>query len=127
MGEGLTALSNRISPKKKHFDGRTDTTSDIWLTPPSILEALGDFDLDPCAAIHRPWDTARHHYTAEDDGLSRPWFGRIWLNPPYGKELPVWLKRLAQHGDGISLVAARTETRWFHDLIWEAADGILFF
>lgn len=112
---------------KRIFDRRTENTSDVWLTPPHILRALGDFDLDPCAASNRLWNIAKHHYTAEDDGLSRPWIGRVYLNPPYGKELPVWLERLAQHGNGIALTAARTETRWFHDLVWHAADGILFF
>lgn len=126
MGEGLTELSNRISPKK-HFDGRTSTTSDIWITPIEIISALGEFDLDPAAATHRPWNMARHHYAAEDDGLSRLWVGRVWLNPPYGKELPIWLERLVQHGNGIALVPARsTETQWFHKLIWEKANGILF-
>ena len=36
---------------------------DEWLTPPNILLALGAFDLDPCAPIVRPWDTAALHYT----------------------------------------------------------------
>jgi len=118
-------LTKRIFPKR-HFDGRDENTSDIWLTPPYILEALGEFDLDPCSASHRPWDTAKNHYTEEDNGLSRPWFGRVWLNPPYGRQPPIWLKRLCEHGDGIALIAARTSAHWFHKLIWESADGILF-
>ena len=107
-------------------DGRDANTTDVWLTPPYILEVLGEFDLDPCAATQRPWDTAKTHYTAEDNGLSMPWFGRVWLNPPYGDQLPLWLERLNEHGNGIALITARTETRWFHDLVWERADGILF-
>ena len=51
---------------------------DEWLTPPEILRALGAFDLDPCAPVVRPWETAAHHYTAQDDGLALPWFGRVW-------------------------------------------------
>ena len=57
--------------------------NDEWLTPLHLLRPLGTFDLDPCAPIVRPWDTARHHYTKEDDGLKKEWFGRVWLNPPY--------------------------------------------
>ena len=57
---------------------------DEWLTPPDLLEKLGTFDLDPCSPIVRPWDTAKHHYTIHDDGLSQTWFGRVWCNPPYG-------------------------------------------
>ncbi len=100
--------------------------NDEWLTPPYIIEALGPFDLDPCSPISRPYDTAAHHYTIEDDGLSQPWEGRIWLNPPYGMEAARWLERLAGHGDGIALIFARTETRTFLNQIWERADALLF-
>jgi hypothetical protein len=72
----------------------------VWLTPPYILEALGEFDLDPCASLHRPWDTARKHYTVEDNGLMQEWAGRVWLNPPYGPGMDKWLNRLAEHSGG---------------------------
>lgn len=55
---------------------------DEWLTPPSIIRSLGAFDMDPCSPLNRPWDTAENHYTIEDDGLSKPWTGRVWCNPP---------------------------------------------
>ena len=99
---------------------------DEWLTPPEIVEALGPFDLDPCAPIVRPWPTAGLHYTKEDDGLYRPWIGRVWCNPPYGTETGKWLKRLSEHGDGIALIFARTETSNFFQYIWPKAQGILF-
>jgi len=60
-------------------DGGTATTHD-WLTPPEILQALGAFDLDPCASEHQPWPTARQQLTIRDDGLSKPWAGRVWCN-----------------------------------------------
>ena len=101
--------------------------SEEWLTPPAIVEALGPFDLDPCASLNRPWDTAVKHYTVEDDGLSQPWKGRVWMNPPYGRETSKWLKKLAEYGNGIALIFARTDTRMFHDYIWGAADAIFFF
>lgn len=99
---------------------------DEWLTPPEILAALGEFDLDPCAPVTRPWDTARQHYTAFDNGLSKPWEGRVWLNPPYGNEATNWLARLAAHGNGIALIFARTETQAFFDTVWSKADALLF-
>ena len=99
---------------------------DEWLTPPGIIHALGDFDLDPCAPVRRPWNTAAHHYTVLDDGLKKPWFGRVWMNPPYGRETGIWLNKLATHGDGIALVFARTETRMFFEFIWNGADAIMF-
>ncbi len=99
----------------------------VWLTPPSLLSALGEFDLDPCAATDRPWDTAKLHYTKEDDGLAQDWRGRVWLNPPYGPGMDKWLKRLAEHPDGgIALIFARTETKTFFEWVWERADALLF-
>ena len=101
--------------------------SDTWLTPPEILRALGKFDLDPCAAPDpKPWSTAEHHYTLPTDGLTTPWFGRVWCNPPYSRATGTWLHRLADHGQGTALVFARTETSWFIDTVWERADAVLF-
>lgn len=101
--------------------------SDVWLTPPEILGALGRFDLDPCAAPEpRPWPTADRHIALPDDGLAAPWAGRVWLNPPYSREAAKWLAKLADHGNGIALVFARTETAWFVDSAWRRADAILF-
>jgi len=101
--------------------------TEVWLTPPHILEALGEFDLDPCASTDRPWDTAKNHYTVEDDGLMQPWFGRVWCNPPYGPKMRSFLFKLAKHEEGgIALVFARTETKAFFDTVWDEADAILF-
>jgi hypothetical protein len=101
--------------------------NDEWLTPPDILRALGPFDLDPCAPVERPWDMAGAHYTVDDNGLIQPWDGRVWLNPPYGKETFRWLERLAAHKSGIALIFARTETRGFHSEIWAKAQAVFFF
>lgn len=88
-----------------------------WYTPPFIFEKLGlEFDLDPCSpgAGVVPWIPARRHISLPDDGLTAMWDGRVWLNPPYGRETAMWLDRLGMHGHGIALVFARTDTRWFH-------------
>jgi hypothetical protein len=100
--------------------------ADEWLTPPEIVRALGPFDLDPCAAVGQPWRTAKTHYTVEDDGLSKEWFGLVWCNPPYGPVTWRWLERLAEHGSGIALTFARTETEGFFAQVWERADAMLF-
>lgn len=100
--------------------------TDEWLTPPSIIKALGAFDLDPCSPINRPWDTAAKHLTVDDDGLAQEWAGRVWLNPPYGQETGGWLAKLTRHGNGIALIFARTETEMFFKWGWERADAMLF-
>lgn len=99
---------------------------DEWLTPPAILKALGEFDLDPCAPVERPWQMAKAHYTVRDNGLLQPWHGRVWLNPPYGLEAREWLNRLAGYGNGIALIFARTETDMFFEEVWNRADAVLF-
>ena len=109
------------------FEGKSSTGRNDWLTPPHILRRLGPFDLDPCAPINRPWDTAEHHYTIEDDGLKQPWFGRVFCNPPYDTALITqFIKRCAEHKNAIALTFARTDTRLFHDLIFPNANSILF-
>jgi hypothetical protein len=105
---------------------RIRTATDEWLTPPEIVRALGPFDLDPCSPIHRPWDTALRHYSILDNGLAKTWAGRVWLNPPYGSQTGIWLRKLALHGNGIALVFARTETDFFYRWGWECADAMLF-
>lgn len=100
--------------------------NDEWLTPPEITKPLGRFDLDPCAPIVRPWSTADKHYTIEDDGLVQPWFGRVWMNPPFGREAVKWLRKMVKHGNGIALIPARTETAMFYECVWGVADAICF-
>lgn len=98
--------------------------SQTWITPKWILDALGPFDLDPCAADPRPWDCAAHNYT--EDGLDREWWGRVWLNPPFHRyQVGDWIMRLAKHGSGIALLHVRPETEWFEP-VWHHARGILF-
>lgn len=109
------------------FEGKTETGKDEWLTPPDIIKSLGEFDLDPCSPINRPWNTAKNHYTIENDGLSKQWNGRVWCNPPYGNQTKDWLQKCKQHGNCIVLIFARTETRMFFDHIWNDADALFFF
>jgi len=109
------------------YRARPVAESHVWLTPPEILSALGPFDLDPCAAPEpRPWPTAARHITLPEDGLAAEWFGRVWCNPPFGRHTAAWLQRMAEHGNGIALAFARTDTGMFHQHVWPAADAVLF-
>jgi len=86
------------------------------------------FDLDPCAPQGGlPWIPARRFLSLPDDGLAADWpdGGMIWCNPPYGPDTKKWLARMGQHGRGIALVFARTDTAWFHETA-AGADAILF-
>jgi hypothetical protein len=104
--------------------------TDVWLTPPCLIEALGgweSFDLDPCAAVDQPYPTAKTSYTEIDNGLMLDWFGRVWLNPPYSQRLlSAFLERMVMHGHGLALIFARTETEVFHRYVWDRAVALLF-
>ena len=96
------------------------------MTPRWIIDALGPFDLDPCAADPRPWDCAEVNLSEADDGLRQAWAGRTWLNPPFDRyRVGKWIGRLAEHGRGTALLHARTETEWFR-ICWQRSTAILF-
>lgn len=100
--------------------------TDEWLTPPHVLDSLGRFDLDPCANHDQPgWTRCPNEYTASDDGLTSPWAGTVWCNPPYSLA-DKFMARLADHGQGVALVFARTETRWWFESVWPHASALLF-
>lgn len=98
-----------------------------WYTPPWVFERMGlEFDLDPCQPEGGiPWIPCKARYAELDDGLVSPWFGRVWLNPPYGKHTKEWLAKMHAHRNGMCLVFSRTDCAWFHDYIAKA-DAILF-
>jgi hypothetical protein len=96
------------------------------ITPKWLIDAIGPFDLDPCAADPRPWDCARINWSTH--GLEREWPQDLFtfLNPPYDRyQVAEWVHRLAQHGNGIALLHARCEARWFEP-VWQHAAAILF-
>lgn len=98
--------------------------SQSWITPKHIIDALGPFDLDPCGPWEAPWRCAT--CTFMRDGLEQHWKGRVWLNPPFDRrEVGKWVRKLADHGNGIALLHARTEAEWFVP-VWEKARAILF-
>lgn len=105
---------------------RSKERTDEWYTPKHIIDALGSFDLDPCAPVNRPYDFATHHFTKIDDGLSKDWFGRIWCNPPYSHSLLVpFIIKMAEHGNGIALIFNRMDNALWHEVIFPSADSIL--
>ncbi|ATP19813.1 DNA N-6-adenine-methyltransferase [Sphingobium yanoikuyae] len=101
--------------------------SNEWYTPSYVFDALGcRFDLDVAhphgVRTHVPCDG----YLSRD-GLSTPWFGFIWMNPPFGGRngLTPWLDQFFAHGNGVALVPDRTSAPWFRDA-WRQADLVMF-
>lgn len=110
---------------KQHYKaiGQTDT----WITPKYITEALGEFDLDPCAHTEMPWTHAKQNFTVNENGLTQKWFGRVWLNPPFNQyQIANWMEKMSQHKNGIMLISAACETKRFYDHVWSKAHSILF-
>lgn len=89
--------------------------TDDWYTPPFIFDALRlTFDLDPCSPGNGHWVPAVDVYTK--NGLKRQWYGRVFVNPPFGGRnghVP-WLKKFIRHGNGIAIVRSYTSAEWFH-------------
>lgn len=92
--------------------------SDEWYTPRAIFDALGlTFDLDPCSPGPGHWVPARRIYTEPDDGLSQPWRGTVFMNPPFGGRnghVP-WLVKFFDHRNGVAIVRSYTSSGWWHD------------
>src|SRR5450755_2593785 len=105
--------------------GQQQETSDDYYTPRWVFDALGlTFDLDVCAPPGGvEWVPALRYFTKEDDGLSQPWEGRVWMNPPYSKVTP-WARRFMEHRNGIALLS-HAKSAW-HPALWEAADAVAF-
>lgn len=78
------------------------SATDEWETPQDFFDRLDAefrFTLDPCSTD----DNAKcaKHYTRQDDGLSKDWTGEtVFCNPPYGREMPKWIAKCAEHAAG---------------------------
>lgn len=108
-----------------------------WYTPAEYIasarEVMGNIDLDPASSpAANSVVRATAYYTVEDDGMSQPWFGRVWLNPPYvAGVVDQFAMRFAgavsddEIEQGIVLVNNATETRWFRVLVG-ASSAVVF-
>ena len=99
-----------------HFSSETDN----WETPQEFYDKYNSvykFELDVCASHQN--HKAPKYFTKEDDGLSRTWEGTVWMNPPYGREICLWMKKAYESSlNGttvVCLVPSRTDTKWWHD------------
>lgn len=128
--EALTAAAEEMERPslagiQSRSPGMFTSDSPEWYTPAHIIKAvvevLGTIDLDPCAEPAKRVP-ATNHYTAEDDGLEQGWRGRIYMNPPYGREIVAWVNKLTEEHkygnvtEAIALVPARVDTTWWQTL-----------
>jgi DNA N-6-adenine-methyltransferase (Dam) len=98
-------------------------------TPIDLLFRVVNFydgnmiDLDPCSNSKiTPHTPSIHQFTIEDDGLSQDWFGKVFVNPPYGRSLSDWAAKVVEEYESgraeeiVFLVPSRTDTRWYKKL-----------
>ena len=108
--------------------GLFTSDSPEWSTPQDLFDKLNkefNFTLDVCATKENA--KCRNFISKDMDGLWQSWKGICWMNPPYGKEIGKWVKRAPQQvkdwgATVVGLLPARTDTRWFHDYIYNKAE-----
>ena len=101
--------------------------TDLWETPQDLFDkydAIYHFETDVCALPENA--KCEKYYTPEDDGLLQPWNGVCWCNPPYGRTIGKWIQKayetFAGGGTVVMLLPARTDTKWFHEYIYNKAE-----
>lgn len=100
---------------------KSESYKDTWQTPEWVYYGI-KFDLDPCAGTNNIAAT-NYRYQDGQDGLLLPWFGLVWMNPPFSEKAK-WLQKLSVHGNGIAIIPASVETKWFQkyaklaSLVW---------
>lgn len=129
-----------INEKLPFFTGIAASSNyDAWQTPPEMLDKLypivdGGFDLDPCSnALGTQANVrAKTHYIKEMNGLSLPWLGTVFCNPPYERGITeLWIKKChTEFKSGrtnliIALLAARPESKAWNTWIKKSADVFL--
>ena len=105
---------------------------DEWETPQDFFDMLDrkyHFTLDVCATPSNA--KCPLFFTRAEDGLSQPWRGICWMNPPYGREIGLWIKKaykssLETGTVVVCLLPARTDTRWWHEYVMAYAENIEF-
>ena len=103
--------------------------SDEWATPIDVFNRLNeefDFDLDPCADENN--HKCERYFTKTQNGLIQNWGGsKVFCNQPYGKEISAWVRKCSDESKKentvvVMLIPARTDTKWFHDYIYQKAE-----
>ena len=116
--------TSEVEGKPQSDDWWQSTASPEWHTPKHLVElitkCLGGVDLDPCSNSKGSRNVpATHVFTKHDDGLRFNWYGKVYMNPPYGREIGRWVEKLAHEyrkghtKEAMALVPARVDTDWF--------------
>lgn len=89
--------------------------NDCLQTPEWVWKPLGKIDLDPCAGEHTRIGAANYALERGEDGLSLPWSGFVFCNPPFSQK-EIWTEKMLAHGNGLLLLPERGSAPWFGPL-----------
>lgn len=91
-----------------------------WATPQELFDELDkEFKFDLDIAANETNHKCEKYFTKENSAFDNEWFGTIWCNPPYGKTIGEWVKACSEYnGLSVMLIPARTDTKWFHEYIY---------
>jgi len=114
--------------KGTRWAGLFSSASGEWETPQDLFDALDAeflFEVDVCARAENAKRAT--FFSPDDDGLSQPWRGVCWMNPPYGRSIGRWMEKAyretrSPHCRVVALVHARTDTAWWHEWAMKAAE-----
>jgi phage N-6-adenine-methyltransferase len=116
--------SSAISSK---FQTLFSSKSDAWSTPQWFFDALDaefGFEVDVCASPQHA--KCPVYYTPEVDGLKQEWYGTVFCNPPYGRQIGAWVRKAFESSRRgttvVCLLPARTDTKWWHQYVMRAAE-----
>lgn len=106
-------------------NGRYNGNGRHWETPPELFAALDaefSFTLDPCAQHHTA--KCERYFTEDVDGLAQDWgTERVFMNPPYGREVYAWTRKARESAEKgalvVGLLPASTDLAWWHDDVWD--------
>lgn len=114
--------ANSRKKMKVHYSSK----SNEWGTPQEFFDKLNHefaFTIDVAATPENA--KCPRFYTADDNGLTQDWAGeRVWVNPPYGRDIGKWIKKAATEKSEITvmLIPARTDTKAWHEYIFGKAE-----
>ena len=132
-GQRLNARGASQKPKSPRLNhGLFTSGTDEWETPREFFDAVDGvfhFSLDVCASSANA--KCGRYFTKADDALTRTWSGVCWMNPPYGREISLWVRKAYESGLKagtvvVCLLPARTDTKWWHDYVIAHASLIRF-
>ena len=137
----LYSLDIKVGGRMKDPSVMFSSKKQDWATPPEFMDFLKEElewipDLDAACSPHNKKADIGYCLEEGNDGLKKPWFGHVWVNPPFGRELPLWIEKASEYAASqyndiplwsvMMLIPARTDTKWFHQLLLPTCKKIFF-